>query len=166
MGPAHRKVPACKHTGTATSYQDNRSVVSIACLPMSSWTTSGSGVYMGLLACLMYCVEWKYLNASPARKSRGCINPATGRTYTDTQAQAMERRRQGACRSDTMQTKLGAACDTSDSRAVRAQTYAYSVRASCNTCLPATKPCACFHGRPIMHTAVAYLPACCLLESI
>jgi hypothetical protein len=31
--------------------------------PMISCTTSGSGVYMGLLGWRMYCVEWKYLGA-------------------------------------------------------------------------------------------------------
>jgi hypothetical protein len=45
-------------------------------------------VYMGLLACLMYCVEWKYLNAKPARKSRGCIRPAVGRTCSIKQRHA------------------------------------------------------------------------------
>ena len=39
----------------------------------------GSGVYMGLEECLMYCVEWKTLKARPARKSREERSPATGR---------------------------------------------------------------------------------------
>lgn len=29
---------------------------------MTSWMTSGSGVYAGLLWCLTYCVEWKVLH--------------------------------------------------------------------------------------------------------
>lgn len=36
-----------------------------------------TGVYDGFDPCLRYCVEWKVLKARPAKKSRGCINPAT-----------------------------------------------------------------------------------------
>ena len=38
----------------------------------------GSGVYMGVFACRMYCVEWKTRKASPAKKSRDDNKPATG----------------------------------------------------------------------------------------
>ena len=37
-------------------------------------------MYDGLEPCLRYCVEWNVLKARPARKSRGCIRPATGLT--------------------------------------------------------------------------------------
>lgn len=47
--------------------------------PMSSWIMSGSGVYKGLEPCLIYWVAWKTRKASPARKSREEIRPATGR---------------------------------------------------------------------------------------
>ena len=42
---------------------------------------TGSGVYMGVLWCLMYWVEWNTLKASPARKSREERRPATGRSW-------------------------------------------------------------------------------------
>jgi len=48
-------------------------------LPRSSWQTSGSGVYMGLLWCRTYCVLWNVQKASPLRKSLGWSSPATGR---------------------------------------------------------------------------------------
>ena len=41
--------------------------------------TYGSGVYMGVFPCRMYCVAWNTLNARPAKKSRGDNKPATGR---------------------------------------------------------------------------------------
>ena len=37
-----------------------------------------TGVYAGLDACLVYCVEWKVLKARPARKSLGCHQPRHG----------------------------------------------------------------------------------------
>ena len=49
--------------------------------PMSSWQTSGSGVYHGMDGCLMYWVEWKTRNAKPARKSRDDSRPATGLSW-------------------------------------------------------------------------------------
>ena len=42
--------------------------------------THGSGVYMGLEAWRMYCVEWNTRKASPARKSLEDSRPATGRS--------------------------------------------------------------------------------------
>lgn len=57
--------------------------------PSISWTMSGSGVYIGLLWCLTYWVEWKVLKASPLRKSRGCISPATGRICSRNQTSAI-----------------------------------------------------------------------------
>jgi len=47
--------------------------------PMSSWTMSGSGVYIGVLPWRMYWVAWNTRNARPARKSRDDSKPATGR---------------------------------------------------------------------------------------
>ena len=52
-----------------------------------SWGSScegnvtGSGVYMGVLWCRMYWVEWNTLKARPARKSRDERRPATGRSW-------------------------------------------------------------------------------------
>ena len=43
--------------------------------PMSSWHTSGSGVYIGLEGWRMYCVEWNTRNANPAKKSRDESRP-------------------------------------------------------------------------------------------
>jgi hypothetical protein len=54
--------------------------------PSSSWQMSGSGVYIGLLECRMYCVEWKTRNASPAKKSRDDNRPATGRKVNPVQS--------------------------------------------------------------------------------
>lgn len=54
--------------------------------PSTSWQISGSGVYNGLLPCLMYCVQWNTLNAKPARKSREESNPATGRSVNPVQS--------------------------------------------------------------------------------
>lgn len=54
--------------------------------PSSSWHTSGSGVYNGLLGCLIYWVEWKTRNARPAKKSRDDNKPATGRRVKPVQS--------------------------------------------------------------------------------
>lgn len=52
--------------------------------------THGSGVYMGLELCLIYCVEWKTRKARPARKSREDNKPATGRNWKPVQSVSME----------------------------------------------------------------------------
>jgi len=49
--------------------------------PISSWQTSGSGVYNGMDGCLMYWVAWKTRNARPAKKSRDDSRPATGLSW-------------------------------------------------------------------------------------
>ena len=54
--------------------------------PRSSWQMSGSGVYKGLLGCLIYWVLWKTLNASPAKKSLDERSPATGRRVNPVQS--------------------------------------------------------------------------------
>lgn len=54
--------------------------------PSTSWQMSGSGVYNGLLPCLMYCVQWNTLKARPARKSREDRRPATGRRVKPVQS--------------------------------------------------------------------------------
>lgn len=50
-------------------------------------STYGSGVYMGLDAWRIYCVEWNTRNASPAKKSREESKPATGRRRNPVQAE-------------------------------------------------------------------------------
>ena len=47
--------------------------------PSSSWHTSGSGVYSGLLWWRIYCVEKKTRKARALKKSRELSRPATGR---------------------------------------------------------------------------------------
>ena len=44
-------------------------------------SVTGSGVYIGVLWCLMYWVEWNTRKARPARKSREERRPATGRSW-------------------------------------------------------------------------------------
>lgn len=54
--------------------------------PSTSWQTSGSGVYNGLLPCLIYCVQWNTRKAKPAKKSRDDNKPATGRSVKPVQS--------------------------------------------------------------------------------
>ena len=58
---------------------DNESLGSLGSLGQGNVT--GSGVYMGVLWCRMYWVEWNTLKARPARKSREERRPATGRSW-------------------------------------------------------------------------------------
>lgn len=64
----------------------------IKCIPpfllSFSFSTYGSGVYIGLEECLMYCVEWKTRKARPARKSRDDNSPATGRRVKPVQSES------------------------------------------------------------------------------
>lgn len=71
--------PPCENWANAGSAKRG------AC-PSSSWQTSGSGVYNGLLGCLIYWVEWNTRNARPAKKSRDDNNPATGRSVKPVQS--------------------------------------------------------------------------------
>ena len=48
--------------------------------------TYGSGVYIGLELWRMYCVAKKTRKASPAKKSRDDIRPATGRSRKPVQS--------------------------------------------------------------------------------
>ena len=54
-------------------------------------STYGSGVYMGLDAWRIYCVEWNTRNASPAKKSREESKPATGRRRKPVQAEGTKK---------------------------------------------------------------------------
>ncbi len=60
-------------------------------------STHGSGVYMGLEPCLIYCVEWNTRNARPARKSRDDSSPATGLRVNPVQSGTTYTRLQATC---------------------------------------------------------------------
>ncbi len=64
-----------EYKGSSSNNKNNNELYSKTSVPHPP----GSGVYMGLEECLMYCVEWKTLKARPARKSREERSPATGR---------------------------------------------------------------------------------------
>ena len=77
----HTQTQTHTHTHVTCEKSAKAGSANSGACPMSSWQTSGSGVYHGLDECLIYWVEWKTRNARPARKSRDDNRPATGLSW-------------------------------------------------------------------------------------